>query len=289
MSHRATGGPTTAVVTLASGRHEHLARQQESLARQPRSLARRAVGTEGAGHLRVLVSLGDPDVDDDTDPDADVVGLDVAPGDPLPLAAGRNAGAARALERGATCLVFLDVDCLAGPGTVAAYAAAVADAPGTVWSGPVTYLRAADRPYPLDDLARLDAPHPARPAPAPGERLMQDSWELFWSLSFALSAPAWGATGGFDEAYDGYGGEDTDFGQRARVAGLRLGWLGDARAYHQHHPTQDPPVQHLHDVLRNARTFHDRWGWWPMTGWLQAFADRGLVHRDEAHDDWRQT
>lgn len=279
---RVTGSPTTAVITLVSGRHEHLARQQDSLRRPG------ARGPQEVGHLRVLVSLGDPGVvGDDTDPPADVVRLDVAPGEPLPLAAGRNAGAARALERGATCLVFLDVDCLAGPGTVTAYAAAVAGAPDTVWSGPVTYLRAADRPYPLDDLARLDAPHPARPAPAPGERSMQDSWELFWSLSFALSAPAWAATGGFDDAYDGYGGEDTDFGQRARVAGLRLGWLGDARAYHQHHPTQDPPVQHLHDVLRNARIFHDRWGWWPMTGWLRAFADQGLVHRDQTHDDWR--
>jgi len=270
----------TAVITLARGRHEHLARQQESL-RQP-----------GPAPLRVLVSLGDPDVGCDHDnlagdaADA-VVRLDVGPHDALPLAAGRNAGAARALELGATGLVFLDVDCLVGPRTVAAYAAALAQEPGTVWSGPVTYLRAEDRPYRLVDLERLDHPHPARPAPATGERLVQDAWELFWSLSFAVSAPAWAAAGGFDEAYDGYGGEDTDFGQRARVAGLHLGWLGDARAYHQHHPTQNPPVQHLHDVLRNARTFRARWGWWPMTGWLEAFADQGLVHRDEARDDWR--
>jgi hypothetical protein len=67
--------------------------------------------------------------------------------------------------------------------------------------------------------------------------------------------------------------------------GLDLGWLGDARAYHQHHPTQDPPVQHLHAILRNARLFHERWGWWPMSGWLEAFAQRGLVElRDGA---WR--
>ncbi|MCY7396592.1 MAG: hypothetical protein LH468_10640 [Nocardioides sp.] len=256
-----------AVVSVVRGRRDHLAQQERSLQRQD------------AAHLRVVVSLGDPDVEG-----PHVVAVAVPEGDALPLAAGRNAGAARAEELGATTLVFLDVDCLAGAGTVAAYAAAVRHEPRTVWSGPVTYLTEQDRPYPLDDLQRLDRPHPARPAPGPGQRWHQDTWELFWSLSFATSTAAWHTIGGFDEAYRGYGAEDTDFGQRAKAAGLRLGWLGDARAYHQHHPTQDPPVQHLHDVVRNARTFHDRWGWWPMSGWLSAFEARGLVRR--VQDDW---
>ena len=30
------------------------------------------------------------------------------------------------------------------------------------------------------------------------------------------------------------------------------------------------------------RVFADRWGWWPMQGWLDAFAERGLVRREGA-------
>ena len=36
-------------------------------------------------------------------------------------------------------------------------------------------------------------------------------------------------------------------------------------------------MQHLDDILRNAAIFHRRWGWWPMEGWLDAFAERGLA------------
>jgi len=50
---------------------------------------------------------------------------------------------------------------------------------------------------------------------------------------------------------------------------LGLGWVGGARAYHQHHPVSSPPVEHLDDILRNGRLFHERWGEWPMTGWLE--------------------
>ncbi|WP_425466922.1 galactosyltransferase-related protein [Rarobacter faecitabidus] len=55
------------------------------------------------------------------------------------------------------------------------------------------------------------SPHPARPAPAPGEIVAGGSYDLFWSLTFALSSATWQRIGGFDEGYCGYGGEDTDF------------------------------------------------------------------------------
>jgi hypothetical protein len=44
----------------------------------------------------------------------------------------------------------------------------------------------------------------------------------------------------------------------------------------------DPPVEHLHDIVRNAEIFHQRWGWWPMERWLTAFHQRGLIARDES-------
>jgi hypothetical protein len=40
-------------------------------------------------------------------------------------------------------------------------------------------------------------------------------------------------------------------------------------------------VEHVHDIVRNATTFHRRWGWWPMIGWLNAFEQRGLIVRDK--------
>ncbi|MGZ5403789.1 MAG: glycosyltransferase family 2 protein, partial [Nocardioides sp.] len=78
----------------------------------------------------------------------------------------------------------------------------------------------------------------------------------------------------------GYGAEDTDFAQRARRAGATMWWVGGALAHHQWHPVSDPPVEHLDDVVRNANLFHRRWGWFPMTGWLEAFARRGLADYD---------
>ena len=262
---------TTAVVTIARGRHEHLRLQHASLASSTRT----------PDHW-VLVAMDDPALHDWPSRQGlrpHVVPIETHPAG-LPLAAARNRGAEHATRLGADVLVFLDVDCAAGPDLVGAYADAVAQEPGTVWSGPVTYL---DPPgpggYELASLPDLDAPHPARPAPPPGVRRRDGDPDLFWSLSFALSAEAWRRAGGFHEGYVGYGAEDTDFGRLVLEAGLSLGWDGAARAYHQWHPTESPPRAHLDDILRNGALFHRRWGRWPMSGWLQAFEAEGLVRR----------
>ncbi|QIG42094.1 glycosyltransferase family 2 protein [Nocardioides anomalus] len=257
-----------AVVTLAHGRHEHLAAQHRSLARGSRRPDR-----------YVVVAMDDPSIEP-TVRDGLRREVVAVPREPLglPLAAARNAGVAHALAGGADTVVLLDVDCLAGPDLVAAYAAACATEPATVWSGVVTYL--PEPPPGGYDLARLDAlddPHPARPDPGPGHALYGTDPDLFWSLSFAMAASAWGHAGGFCEDYVGYGGEDTDFGHAVVRSGLEHGVLGGARAYHQWHPVSRPPVEHLDDVLRNAALFHERWGRWPMEGWLAAFEERGLA------------
>ncbi|MDZ4233227.1 MAG: galactosyltransferase-related protein, partial [Dietzia sp.] len=124
-------------------------------------------------------------------------------------------------------------------------------------------------------------PHPARPAPPNGVVLNSTTYELFWSLSFAVTAPTWQHIGGFWPGYRGYGAEDTDFGQRAAALGIPLRWIGGAHAFHQHHPVSDPPVEHLVDIVRNATLFHQRWGWWPMTGWLDQFENLALIYRDQ--------
>jgi N-acetylglucosaminyl-diphospho-decaprenol L-rhamnosyltransferase len=216
--------------------------------------------------------MDDPSVREESGPPFDrlVVHVPRAPGG-LPLARARNTGARAALAAGASVVVFLDVDCIPSPGLVEAYVAA-ADDPATrddLLCGPVAYLPPPPAAgYDLDGLDALAEPHAAR-----------QHHELFWSLSFAVTASTWEALGGFDERYVGYGGEDTDFALRAARSGTALAWIGSARAFHQHHPVSSPPVEHVVDIVRNARIFHDTWGRWPMTGWLDAFERRGLVGR----------
>jgi N-acetylglucosaminyl-diphospho-decaprenol L-rhamnosyltransferase len=255
-----------AVVTVAHGRHDHLDRQRSSLERSIRP-----------PDEHVVVAMGDPELEQSGVARASIGSTALG----LPLAAARNLGARAALGLGADVLVFLDVDCLAGSSLVDAYARAVECRPETVWSGPVTYLDPApEQGYDLARLEELDSPHPARPAPAVGAWATGADPDLFWSLSFACSALAWARTGGFCEDYVGYGGEDTDFGHLIARAGLDLGWLGSARAFHQWHPVSRPPVEHLADIVRNAELFRSRWGSVPMLGWLRAFEEQGLVTVD---------
>jgi len=284
---------TTALLTIVSGRHDHLRGQLLGLG-----------ASNEAPAWHVIASMGDPDVRAVVDavpaaPGTRRVVVDVPlPADgELPLARARNAAAAAALDRGADLLVFLDVDCVPSPGLLAGYARAAVDpavraAPGPVLlCGPVAYLPPGVRVTSGADLARLPAaarPHAGRPAPAPGQVVPADpsQWWLFWSLSFAVPAPDWTRSGGFCEEYRGYGGEDTDIAATVRSLGGSLFWVGGAEAHHQHHPVQDLPVHHLEAIVRNAAVFHRRWGWWPMTGWLEQFRAAGLADYDAATRTW---
>ena len=254
-------------VTIAHGRHDHLALQMESLA---------ACSRPPDEH--VVVAMDDREL---ARWPAFVVSMAAAAGG-LPLAAARNLGVQTALDLGADVVVCLDVDCLAGEDLVSGYVEAVASVPDVLWSGPVTYLpQPPPGGYDLSGLALLDDPHPARPAPARGRLEIDDRPDLFWSLSFACSASTWRRSGGFCEDYVGYGGEDTDFARAASENGLRFGWVGSARAYHQWHPVSNPPIEHLDDIIRNGAIFYDRWGSWPMQGWLDAFERLGLARCDD--------
>ncbi|MBO0678589.1 glycosyltransferase family 2 protein [Mycolicibacterium sp. S2-37] len=261
---------TVAVVTVAHGRHRHLRMQDAGLHRSP-----------VRPDVRIVVAIEDPGIAEVVDDTAEVIACaSTSPG--LPLARARNMGAEHALRRGADVLIFLDVDCIPGGALVGRYAEVCAAAAGpALFSGPVTYLPPPPRDgYPIDDLAALTRPHPARPAPGPTELITADDHDLFWSLSFAVSAGTWRLLGGFCEQYVGYGGEDTDFGAVAHERGVPLVWVGGAHAYHQHHPVSDPPVEHLEQIVANSRIFHRRWNRWPMTGWLDAFERTGSISRD---------
>lgn len=202
----------------------------------------------------------------------------------LRVGAARNAAARRAMEHGVDLLVFLDVDCLPGSRLLERYVETARDHPSDVLCGPVTYLASVQRPSTLDDLDALTRPHPVRPLPADDTAVSATAseFDLFWSLSFAVTPETWTRLGGFDEVYEGYGAEDTDLGRRARALGIGLQWVGGAHAYHQWHPAGSPPWRHLDDILRNGAHFAERWDEWPMGGWIDAFIEGGAV---EAHGD----
>jgi GT2 family glycosyltransferase len=203
--------------------------------------------------------------------------IDRFPTDGLPLAAARNRAAALASS---PHLVFLDVDCIALSACLGTLGDALAAHDALVCAD-IRYLGEGDALPGWTEAALLarGRSHAVRAFPAAGLRRENDPG-LFWSLAFAIRAARFAALGGFDEAFTGYGGEDTDFGYRADRAGTPLLFAGGAIACHQHHESHDPPLAHVADIVRNACVFHDRWGWWPMTGWLDAFAARGLIVRD---------
>lgn len=256
-----------AVITTVHGRLDHLSGMRRGLARQ------------GVDLEHVVVRMGGPEPWDACREGPSVVRVDLEmPSGPdrgrLPLAAARNAGAA---ATSADLLVFLDVDCIPASDLVRRYRAAAQRVSGLL-AGPVAYLppgvTSAASEAQLRAIAR---PHPARPTPASHELRSETRFELFWSLSFAMRRTEFDALDGFCADYVGYGGEDTDFAFRARAAAASFTWVGGALAWHQYHPVEDPPVGHLDDIVRNATVFFRRWGSWPMEGWLQAFAERGLV------------
>ncbi|MEO7268540.1 MAG: glycosyltransferase family 2 protein [Knoellia sp.] len=260
----------TTVVTIVHGRHDHLREQ------------RRALRTLSPATAHVIVAMDDPAIDDVVGPERGTTVLHVD-ADPrgLPLARARNAGVEAALARGAALVILLDVDCVPGPRLVTGYEQASSRAPGALLAGPVTYLGdGVDVPEDLGLLDGLRSPHEVRPDPPAGSIQRSGDHNLFWSLSCALTPTTWRMVGGFHEEYVGYGAEDTDYGWSARARGVDLVWVGGADAFHQFHPVSRPPVEHVVDIVRNATTFHRRWGQWPMRGWLEEFARRDLVRFD---------
>lgn len=262
---------SVAVITIVRGRIAHLDNVLQGLASQiqvPDEVVVVVMG--GPDPRRVVKDRGLP-----------LTYVDLAAtGDRLPLASARNLGA-RTTE--AQQLIFLDVDCIPDAELVQSYAR-VLDRHDTLLMGEVRYLEpgAASGAWDGTTLHRRSRPHPARSAPKTQwqrQPIYTDHYELFWSLSFGLRRETfWSVLGGFDPLFDGYGGEDTDLAFTARAYGVALAWLGSAVAYHQHHPTFSPPVQHLASIVANARAFHSKWGSWPMQGWLEAFHDLGLVN-----------
>jgi GT2 family glycosyltransferase len=266
----------TAVITIARGRHDHLRRQHEGL-----------LSSTELPDSYIVVAMNDEELERWHPSGALqplVTAISSADGR-LPLAAARNLGAERAIAAGADLLVFLDVDCIPAPGLIERYRQAASDHPEALLNGAVGYLAAGAALQHPEAFASSAHFHPFRARLADGAIAAAD-YALFWSLSFACRAATWKNIGGFCEQYTGYGGEDTDFGQLARAAGVESLWVGGAEAFHQFHPTSDPPVEHLDDILANGELFNRRWGFWPMEGWLRHFELLGLVTHAPGTGGW---
>lgn len=203
-------------------------------------------------------------------------------GEELPLARARNELAEAAQG---DLLIFLDVDCIPSRGLLKAYANALSrhDALAV---GETRYLARGLVASGADEraLRRAATRHPKRTDlfPTLGAPRLDSRHELFWSLNFGLRRETFRERiGGFDESYRGYGIEDTDFGLRAAAAEVPLCWLGDALAYHQHHPPTRLDPAGVEALVANVLRYRERWGEWPAKGWLAELDGLGLVVWDE--------
>lgn len=185
----------------------------------------------------------------------------------LPLAAARNYAASLATG---DLLVFLDVDCIPAPDLLTVYLNA--DYQQCLITGKVRYLEN----FSGEALPLFNKLHSYSKADPIRSSLQTLSYELFWSLNFACSKQIYQIIGGFDELFVGYGGEDTDFAFSARDKGVSLQFV-NATAYHQHHESYSPPLNHIDDIIANAQIFFLKWKFWPMQGWLDSFREANLI------------
>ncbi|MEG3090708.1 galactosyltransferase-related protein [Sphingomonas sp. PB1R3] len=250
------------VVTLAGGRPDHLRNIVLGLSRQ----------TMMPAELIVAVIQDTPyDLPEAPFPIRQMM----VSGPRLPLATARNAAAKAAAG---DKLVFLDMDCIPTPELLADYDRSLAQEDGLLM-GEVLYLPggATKGDWTYEDFAAVAVRHSDRRGPPPQGIERCEDYRCFWSLNFAMRRDTFLATGGFDERYAGYGGEDTDFGKLIDQAGVPIAWIKGGLAYHQYHPHHMPPVHHIDSVVRNAELFEAKWGYRTMGHWLHAFRLMGLI------------
>jgi GT2 family glycosyltransferase len=257
--------PRISVLTIAAGRQAHLRNLVAGLARQSMPPSEFVIGVMQEELYDTLPVTGFPIRQVRVRPD----------GTGLPLAKARNAVARAASGEQ---LMFLDVDCIPHRDFVADYAAHVQSGRG-LFMGEVRYLPAGATDGGIDQkkFDRISVRHSERRGP-PVEGIDPcNDYRCFWSLNFALHRDDWQRSGGFDERFLGYGGEDTDFGRTLTEKGIPIWWQKGARAYHQHHSHCMPPIHQVDSILHNTEVFARKWGHRTMEHWLRAFRLMGLI------------
>ncbi|MEE4210046.1 MAG: galactosyltransferase-related protein [Parvularcula sp.] len=259
---------TTSILTLVRGREDHLIRMLEGCVSQSQPADEIIVALMGGTSDHLPSHL------------AEACRFISVPGEKLPLAAARNAAADSATGDD---LLFLDVDCIPAPDFVEH--SLRTRAPHRVLMGDCRYLaRGEAEEKDFQTLWARAERHPARPLPSndEGSTYLVPMTE-FWSLVFALPKALFEDTGGFDEDFIGYGGEDTDFARRLAQVGAELHFVPDLRAVHQWHEVSIPPLQHFGDIIRNAELFRRKHGVWCMDYWLGQLKERGFIRVERDH------
>ena len=254
------------LLTIVRGRHQHLINQAISLSQ-----------SNVAAAEWIIVGMGEQPGD------TPEVGFPVrrhtvnVDEGHLPLAKSRNHAASMATSPN---LLFLDVDCIASRDLIGGMTETL-DQHGGVWMGDVRYLPAGTTQgaWTLPSLEVSAVAHPLLPSIQDSQRLSDRPHHEFWSLCFGVRRHDFERSGGFDESFVGYGGEDTDFAFSLREHEISFGFVG-YRAYHQYHDVCKPPLNHFQAILSNSEAFRAKWGRWPMESWLQGFDQMGLIDFD---------
>ncbi|MHA3979397.1 glycosyltransferase family 2 protein [Halovulum sp. GXIMD14794] len=259
--------PDVSALTIAAGRAEHLRNVIRGFQAQQQKPVELIVGV-----------MQDAAYDDlpETDFPVRQILVPKVEGE-LPLAAARNRVAKAAAGE---VLVFVDVDCIPNPSLVSDYAAAATPGCGLVM-GEVLYLfeGATAGGLDFDAFDQIGVRHSDRQGPPESGLRRCEDYRCFWSLNFAMHRDDWERSGGFDEGYYGYGGEDTDFGRVLDDRDIAIWWTRGARVYHQYHSHCMPPIHQVASVIRNSEHFASRWGHRTMEHWLYGFQLMGLVEK----------
>ena len=146
---------------------------------------------------------------------------------PAAAARARNAGAAAAVGQ---TLIFLDDDMLPDPGFISAHLEAAGQFPGAVVVGACPVV-GARRPF-SRMIARWYAGQFDAMSAAATTGLPLTAFQVFTG-NLMVPRAVFEGIGGFDERFEVYGGEDTDFGVRLVVAGIPLRYAPSAVAEHR--------------------------------------------------------
>ena len=192
----------------------------------------------------------------------------------LPLAEARSKAAA--LARGNN-LIFLDVDCICHPDLVGIFNDCL-NQEDALYQGSIRYLDSdwQHKDWTIESLEKQSSFHALQGVEVIGKTKVLHPHELFWSLCFGIRKKTFMNLGGFDSCFVGYGGEDTDFAFTARDRKISC-YKISALAYHQYHPSYDPPLNHLSAIVNNARIFNRKWSILPMKKWLDRFVQLGYL------------